>query len=193
MWTKTRTLNYLWICSMIQSTPVNFTTLTDRSNQSRYDNPNDVDLAIVALNGFVCGQNVIRVQKLGAAGQGWRACFCSGENMWKQWGVGKVWCQQIENATLVDGNSSWVQNLKDTWWSDMAVERDPPFFGSSLARSEPAVHQLINCPSPCREILTPRRWTSNGQMPVLRRLISSRLDPSRGDPMWCSRAILVRS
>eukprot|EP00438_Fugacium_kawagutii_P002181 Skav228815 [mRNA] locus=scaffold359:323640:330797:+ [translate_table: standard] len=31
-----------------------------------YDNPNDVDLAIVALNGFVCGQNVIRVQKLGA-------------------------------------------------------------------------------------------------------------------------------
>eukprot|EP00913_Durusdinium_trenchii_P027807 g26074.t1 len=30
-----------------------------------YDNPNDVDLAIVALNGFVCGQNVIRVQKLG--------------------------------------------------------------------------------------------------------------------------------
>jgi len=30
-----------------------------------YDNPNDVDLAIIALNGFVCGQNVIRVQKLG--------------------------------------------------------------------------------------------------------------------------------
>ncbi|CAE8614682.1 unnamed protein product, partial [Polarella glacialis] len=30
-----------------------------------YDNPNDVDLAIVALNGFVCGKNVIRVQKLG--------------------------------------------------------------------------------------------------------------------------------
>jgi len=28
-----------------------------------YDNPNDVDLAIVALNGFVCGSNVIRVQK----------------------------------------------------------------------------------------------------------------------------------
>merc|ERR1712066_721032 len=34
-----------------------------------YDNPNDVDLAIVALNGFVCGQNVIRVQKLGGAAQ----------------------------------------------------------------------------------------------------------------------------
>ena len=38
---------------------------------ARYDNPNDVDLAIVALNGFVCGQNVIRVQKLGASGE-WR-------------------------------------------------------------------------------------------------------------------------
>lgn len=34
-----------------------------------YDNPNDVDLAIVALNGFVCGQNVIRVQKLGGSAQ----------------------------------------------------------------------------------------------------------------------------
>merc|ERR1719296_686610 len=34
-----------------------------------YDNPNDVDLAIVALNGFVCGQNVIRVQRLGGASQ----------------------------------------------------------------------------------------------------------------------------
>merc|ERR1719327_806231 len=34
-----------------------------------YDDPNDVDLAIVALNGFVCGQNVIRVQKLGGATQ----------------------------------------------------------------------------------------------------------------------------
>lgn len=32
-----------------------------------YDDPNDVELAILALNGFVCGQNVIRVQKLGAA------------------------------------------------------------------------------------------------------------------------------
>merc|ERR1712060_935197 len=31
-----------------------------------YDNPDDVDLAILALNGFVCGQNVIRVQKLGS-------------------------------------------------------------------------------------------------------------------------------
>merc|ERR1719440_331925 len=31
-----------------------------------YDDPNDVELAILALNGFVCGQNVIRVQKLGA-------------------------------------------------------------------------------------------------------------------------------
>merc|ERR1719277_2331698 len=34
-----------------------------------YDNPNDVDLAIVALNGFVCGQNVIRVQRLGGQSQ----------------------------------------------------------------------------------------------------------------------------
>merc|ERR1719331_3450219 len=34
-----------------------------------YDDPNDVDLAIIALNGFVCGQNVIRVQKLGGAAQ----------------------------------------------------------------------------------------------------------------------------
>merc|ERR1719343_1204598 len=34
-----------------------------------YDNPDDVELAIVALNGFVCGQNVIRVQKLGGAAQ----------------------------------------------------------------------------------------------------------------------------
>merc|ERR1712066_665243 len=34
-----------------------------------YDNPDDVDLAIVALNGFVCGQNVIRVQKLGGQAQ----------------------------------------------------------------------------------------------------------------------------
>merc|ERR1719252_167554 len=34
-----------------------------------YDNPDDVDLAILALNGFVCGQNVIRVQKLGGAAQ----------------------------------------------------------------------------------------------------------------------------
>merc|ERR1712048_479643 len=31
-----------------------------------YDNPDDVDLAMLALNGFVCGQNVIRVQKLGS-------------------------------------------------------------------------------------------------------------------------------
>merc|ERR1712176_1177555 len=30
-----------------------------------YDDPNDVELAIIALNGFVCGQNVIRVQRLG--------------------------------------------------------------------------------------------------------------------------------
>jgi len=30
-----------------------------------YENPNDVDLAVIALNGFVCGQSVIRVQKLG--------------------------------------------------------------------------------------------------------------------------------
>lgn len=34
-----------------------------------YDDSNDVDLAIIALNGFVCGQNVIRVQKLGGAAQ----------------------------------------------------------------------------------------------------------------------------
>merc|ERR1719440_1886458 len=34
-----------------------------------YDDPNDVELAILALNGFVCGQNVIRVQKLGAQSQ----------------------------------------------------------------------------------------------------------------------------
>lgn len=34
-----------------------------------YDNPTDVELAILALNGFVCGQNVIRVQKLGGAAQ----------------------------------------------------------------------------------------------------------------------------
>lgn len=34
-----------------------------------YDDPNDVELAILALNGFVCGQNVIRVQQLGAAAQ----------------------------------------------------------------------------------------------------------------------------
>merc|ERR1719492_87001 len=32
-----------------------------------YDNPADVDLAIIALNGFVCGQNVIRVQRLGGS------------------------------------------------------------------------------------------------------------------------------
>merc|ERR1712139_616634 len=31
-----------------------------------YDDPNDVELALLALNGFVCGQNVIRVQKLGS-------------------------------------------------------------------------------------------------------------------------------
>merc|ERR1719231_1220623 len=31
-----------------------------------YDDPGDVELAILALNGFVCGQNVIRVQKLGS-------------------------------------------------------------------------------------------------------------------------------
>lgn len=39
--------------------------------------------------------------------------------------------------------TKWVQNLKQIMviFSDMAVER-PPFFGSSLARSEPAVHQL---------------------------------------------------
>jgi splicing factor U2AF subunit len=30
-----------------------------------YENANDAEVAIVALNGFVCGQNVIRVQKLG--------------------------------------------------------------------------------------------------------------------------------
>eukprot|EP00427_Karlodinium_veneficum_P056580 CAMPEP_0169412152 /NCGR_PEP_ID=MMETSP1017-20121227/60673_1 /TAXON_ID=342587 /ORGANISM="Karlodinium micrum, Strain CCMP2283" /LENGTH=507 /DNA_ID=CAMNT_0009519487 /DNA_START=78 /DNA_END=1598 /DNA_ORIENTATION=+ len=30
-----------------------------------YDDPNDVELAVLALNGFVCGQNVIRVQQLG--------------------------------------------------------------------------------------------------------------------------------
>lgn len=34
-----------------------------------YDDPHDADLAIIALNGFVCGQNVIRVQKLGGAAQ----------------------------------------------------------------------------------------------------------------------------
>merc|ERR1719401_3146356 len=32
-----------------------------------YDNPRDSDLAIIALNGFVCGQNVIRVQRLGGS------------------------------------------------------------------------------------------------------------------------------
>jgi len=34
-----------------------------------YDDPKDVDLAVLALNGFVCGHNVIRVQKLGGAAQ----------------------------------------------------------------------------------------------------------------------------
>merc|ERR1719174_3507761 len=34
-----------------------------------YDDPNDVELAILALNGFVCGQNVIRVQQLGSQAQ----------------------------------------------------------------------------------------------------------------------------
>lgn len=34
-----------------------------------YDDSRDVDLAILALNGFVCGQNVIRVQKLGQTAQ----------------------------------------------------------------------------------------------------------------------------
>jgi len=32
-----------------------------------YDDPTDADLGILALNGFVCGQNVIRVQKLGGS------------------------------------------------------------------------------------------------------------------------------
>jgi splicing factor U2AF subunit len=32
-----------------------------------YDDPSDADLGILALNGFVCGQNVIRVQKLGGS------------------------------------------------------------------------------------------------------------------------------
>lgn len=31
-----------------------------------YDNPNDVDLALSALNGFVCGSQTIRIQKLGS-------------------------------------------------------------------------------------------------------------------------------
>merc|ERR1712232_734977 len=35
-----------------------------------YDDPHDADLAIIALNGFVCGQNVIRVRKLGGAKAG---------------------------------------------------------------------------------------------------------------------------
>jgi len=35
-----------------------------------YDDPNDVELAVLALNGFVCGQNVIRVQKLGSQAAG---------------------------------------------------------------------------------------------------------------------------
>jgi splicing factor U2AF subunit len=34
-----------------------------------YDDSRDSDLAITGLNGFVCGQNVIRVQKLGGAQQ----------------------------------------------------------------------------------------------------------------------------
>jgi len=34
-----------------------------------YDDPNDAELAVLALNGFVCGQNVIRVQQLGGAAQ----------------------------------------------------------------------------------------------------------------------------
>jgi len=34
-----------------------------------YDDPSDVELAVLALNGFVCGQNVIRVQQLGSQGQ----------------------------------------------------------------------------------------------------------------------------
>merc|ERR1719440_47998 len=34
-----------------------------------YDDPGDVELAILALNGFVCGQNVIRVQQLGSQNQ----------------------------------------------------------------------------------------------------------------------------
>jgi len=34
-----------------------------------YDDPTDADLGILALNGFVCGQNVIRVQKLGGSAQ----------------------------------------------------------------------------------------------------------------------------
>jgi len=35
-----------------------------------YDDARDVDLAVIALNGFVCGQNVIRVQRLGGAAPG---------------------------------------------------------------------------------------------------------------------------
>merc|ERR1719436_1034109 len=35
-----------------------------------YDDPKDSDLAILALNGFVCGSNVIRVQKLGGVQPG---------------------------------------------------------------------------------------------------------------------------
>merc|ERR1712113_1174020 len=34
-----------------------------------YDDARDSELAITGLNGFVCGQNVIRVQKLGGAQQ----------------------------------------------------------------------------------------------------------------------------
>lgn len=96
-----------------------------------YDDANDVDLAIIALNGFVCGQNVIRVQKLGGAAQQAQpkpqpvAATAMSNSMTQKIVSNPVLAMQVKQGREVGSRpSSIVQLLNAVYQEDLMDDQD---------------------------------------------------------------------
>jgi len=96
-----------------------------------YDNPNDVDLAIIALNGFVCGQNVIRVQKLGGQAEAAKpkeapvAATAMSNSMTQKIVSNPVLAMQVKQGREVGSRpSTVVQLLNAVYQEDLMDDQD---------------------------------------------------------------------
>jgi len=98
-----------------------------------YDDPNDVELAILALNGFVCGQNVIRVQKLGSQAQDTAASAKSApvaatamsNSMTQKIVANPVLAMQVKQGREIGSRpSSVVQLLNAVYQEDLMDDQD---------------------------------------------------------------------
>jgi len=96
-----------------------------------YDDPGDAELAIIALNGFVCGQNVIRVQKLGGAAQQAQpkpqpvAATAMSNSMTQKIVSNPVLAMQVKQGREVGSRpSSVVQLLNAVYQEDLMDDQD---------------------------------------------------------------------